>query len=56
MGLLAALEQHPGGVAGLLQHLRSKGLGDRLGAWTRGDQNSATEEEIQKGLDGTRLI
>jgi len=55
-GLLAALEQHPGGVAGLLQTLRAKGLGDRVSAWTRGEQNRATPEEIYEGLDGTVLI
>ena len=55
-GLLAALEQHPGGVAGLLQTLRGNGLGDRVNAWTMGEQNSATPEEIDKGLNGTGLI
>lgn len=55
-GFLAALEQHPGGVAGLLQTLRGTGLGDRASAWTRGEQNTATPDEIHKGLDGTGLI
>lgn len=55
-GLLAALEQHPGGVAGLLQTLRGNGLGNRVSAWTRGELNTATPEEVQQGLKGSGLI
>jgi uncharacterized protein YidB (DUF937 family) len=55
-GLLAALEQHPGGVAGLLQTLKGNGLSDRVSAWTRAEKYMATPQEVREGLKGSQLI
>jgi uncharacterized protein YidB (DUF937 family) len=55
-GLLQALEQHPGGIGGLLNSIKGNGMEDHVNAWASGQQATATPEQVQQGLDGTGLI
>ena len=55
-GLLQALEQHPGGIGGLLSSIKGNGMEDHVNAWASGQQATATPEQVQQGLDGTGLI
>ena len=55
-GLMQALEQHPGGVGGLLDSLRGNGLNEHVQAWANGQPATATPEQVQQGLGGTGLI
>ena len=55
-GLVQALEQHPGGVQGLLDSFKQNGLGDHAAAMASGEQQTTTPEQVQQGLAGTGLI
>ena len=55
-GLLQALEQHPGGIGGLLNSIKENGMENHVNAWATGQQATATPAEVQQGLDGTGLI
>lgn len=53
-GMMQALEEHPGGLSGILEHLRSSG--QPVQQWSTGEQKTATPEQIQQGLGGTGFI
>ncbi len=63
-GLLQALEEHPGGLPGVLSTFRSNGLGDHVQSWANGDngtgavvgQPASSPGQIEQGLAGTGLI
>lgn len=55
-GLMQALEQHPGGIGGLLNAIRSNGMDEHVNAWTSGQQTSATPEQVDQAVGGTGLI
>ncbi len=55
-GLMQALDEHPGGLAGLLDHFRQNGMGDHVQNWATGQQTSATPEQVQQGLGDTGFI
>jgi uncharacterized protein YidB (DUF937 family) len=55
-GFIEALSAHPEGITGILQTLKSNGLGDHVGAWAAGQAQTATPEQIQQGLGSTGLI
>jgi uncharacterized protein YidB (DUF937 family) len=55
-GLMQALEQHPGGVQGLISSFAQNGLGDHAAALASGAQTTTTPEQVQQGLAGTGLI
>jgi uncharacterized protein YidB (DUF937 family) len=55
-GLLQALEQHPGGIGGLLNSIKGNGMEDHVNAWASGQQATATPEQVQQRLDRTGLI
>jgi uncharacterized protein YidB (DUF937 family) len=54
-GLMQALDEHPGGLAAILDRFRGNGLGDQVQGWAS-DQQSATPEQMQQGLAGTGII
>lgn len=54
--LMQALQQHPGGIGGLLQNFRQNGMGEHVNQWGSGQQTTATPEQVQQGLNGTGLI
>jgi len=55
-GLMQALDEHPGGLAGVLQSFQQNGMNEHVQNWASGEQQTATPEQIQQGTDGTGLI
>nr|WP_275066530.1 YidB family protein [Acidisarcina polymorpha] len=55
-GLMQALDEHPGGLAGLLDNFKQQGMEDHVQGWATGEQPTATPEQVQQGLGGTGLI
>ncbi|HEY0162420.1 MAG TPA: YidB family protein [Edaphobacter sp.] len=55
-GFIEALTQHPEGIEGILNAMKSNGLADHVGAWANGQAQEATPEQIQQGLGSTGLI
>jgi uncharacterized protein YidB (DUF937 family) len=55
-GLIQALEQHPGGIQGVIDSFKQNGMEDHVNAMASGDQQTTTPEQVQQGLSGTGLI
>ena len=55
-GLMQALDEHPGGLAGVMQSFQQNGMGQHVQNWASGQQQTATPEQMQQGLQGTGLI
>jgi uncharacterized protein YidB (DUF937 family) len=55
-GLMQALDEHPGGLQGVMQNFRDNGMEQHVQNWSTGQQSSATSEQVQQGLGGTGLI
>jgi uncharacterized protein YidB (DUF937 family) len=55
-GLMQALEEHPGGLAGVLDHFRQNGMDQHVQNWASGQQQTATPEQIQQGLGNSGFI
>jgi uncharacterized protein YidB (DUF937 family) len=55
-GLMQALDEHPGGLAGVLQHFQQNGMGDQVQNWASGQETSATPEQVQQSLGNTDFI
>lgn len=55
-GLMQALDEHPGGLAGVMDSFRQNGMDSHVQNWTTGQQQAATPEQVQQGLGGTGLI
>ena len=55
-GLMQALDDHPGGLAGVIASLQQNGMGEHVQSWASGAQTTATPEQVQQGLHGTGLI
>lgn len=55
-GVVQALQEHPGGIGGLLDALRQNGLGQHVDAWTQGQQQPANPQQVQQALGPTGLI
>ena len=54
--LMQAVQEQPGGIAGVLQSFQQNGLGDHAQALASGQETSTTPEQVQQGLAGTGLI
>ena len=55
-GLLQALEQHPGGIGGLLNTIRGNGMEDHVNGWASGQQSTATPDQVQQAVGDTGII
>lgn len=55
-GMMQALEEHPGGLAGVLESFRNNGMDNHVQNWAMGQQQQATPDQIQQGLGGTGFI
>ena len=55
-GLMSALQEHPGGVQGLIDSFKQNGMGDHVNAMTTGEQQTTTPEQVQQGLGNTGFI
>ena len=55
-GLVQELQQHPGGLGGLLDNFRQNGMDQHVNNWASGASQTATPEQVQTGLGGTGII
>ena len=55
-GLMQALDEHPGGLSGVLDSFKQNGMEDHVQGWATGQQPTTTPEQVQQGLGGTGLI
>ncbi len=55
-GLMQALQEHPGGIGGLVESFQQNGLGGAVQQWTSGQSETASPEQVGQGLAGTGLI
>lgn len=55
-GLMQALDEHPGGLAGVISSFENNGMASHVQQWSTGQQTTATPDQIQQGLGGTDLI
>ena len=55
-GLMQALDEHPGGLAGIMDQFRQNGMSDHVQNWAAGQGQTATPAQVQQGLGGTGLI
>jgi uncharacterized protein YidB (DUF937 family) len=55
-GLMQALDEHPGGLAGVISSFQNNGMADHVQQWSTGQQQTATPDQVQQGLNGTGLI
>jgi uncharacterized protein YidB (DUF937 family) len=55
-GLIEALEQHPGGIQGVVDSFQQNGLGDHAAALASGDAATTMPEQVQQGLSGSGLL
>jgi len=55
-GLVQALQEHPGGIGGVLDALRQNGMGQHVDAWTSGQQQPADPQQVQQALGPSGLI
>jgi uncharacterized protein YidB (DUF937 family) len=55
-GLMQALEQHPGGLQGLIDNFKQNGMEQHVNSWSSGESQTATPEQVQQGLGNTGLI
>jgi uncharacterized protein YidB (DUF937 family) len=54
--LSQVMQEHPGGMGGLLSTLTQNGLGDQVQSWTGPGENKAVSpEQVQQGLGGGML-
>jgi uncharacterized protein YidB (DUF937 family) len=55
-GLMQALDEQPGGLAGILNHFRQNGMDQHVQNWATGQQTQATPDQIQQGLGNSGFI
>lgn len=55
-GLMQALDQHPGGLGGLLQNFQQNGMGQHVQNMQNGQTTPLTPDQVQQGTQGTGLI
>jgi uncharacterized protein YidB (DUF937 family) len=55
-GFIEALTQHPEGIQGVLDAFKNNGMAEHVGAWSTGQNATATPEQVQQGLGSTGLI
>ena len=55
-GMMQALEQHPGGLSGVIDSFRNNGMADHVQNWSTGQVPTATPGQIEQGLGNTGFI
>lgn len=55
-GFLQSVSQQPGGLAGVMDMFRHRGMDQHVQQWQTGQTQQATPEQVQNGLGGTGLI
>ena len=55
-GLVQALQEHPGGLQGVMQTLEQNGMGQHAQAWANGQETPVSPQQVQQGLGGSGLL
>ncbi len=55
-GVMDAIQQHPGGIGGILQTLQQNGQGAAVQQWASGQTQTASPDQVEQGLGGTGII
>ena len=55
-GVMEAIQQHPGGIGGILQSLQQNGQGGAVQQWASGNTQTASPDQVEQGLGGTGII
>jgi uncharacterized protein YidB (DUF937 family) len=55
-GVVQAVQEHPGGISGILDALRQNGMRQHVDAWTQGQQQPANPQQVQQALGPSGLI
>ena len=55
-GMMEAVQQHPGGIGGILQSFQQNGQGGAVQQWANGNTEGASPDQVEQGLGGTGLI
>ena len=55
-GLMQALDEHPGGLGGLIQNMQQNGMGDHVQNWANGSTPVASPGQVEQATQGTGLI
>ena len=55
-GMAKALDEHPGGLAGLLDQLRNNGMEQHVNSWASGQQQQASPDQIEQGLGNSGFL
>lgn len=55
-GLVEEMQNHPGGLGGLLQSFQQNGQGGMVQQWANGQAQPANPSDMETGLQGTGLI
>ncbi|WP_184222388.1 YidB family protein [Granulicella aggregans] len=55
-GMMQALEQHPGGLSGVIDSFRNNSMADHVQNWSNGQEPTATPGQIEQGLGNTGFI
>ena len=55
-GVMQALDEHPGGLAGILDEFRHNGMNEPVQQWSTGQQATASPQQIQQGLGNSGFI
>jgi uncharacterized protein YidB (DUF937 family) len=54
--LSQVMQEHPGGMDGILNQLKQNGLGDHVNSWVNpGENKSITPDQVQQGF-GTEMV
>ena len=55
--LSQVMQEHPGGMDGILNQLKQNGLGEQVQSWVSPGENKAiSPEQVQQGLSGSGLL
>ncbi len=55
-GLMAALQENPGGLGAVLENLRNNGMGAHADAIQNGETPETTTDQVDAGMAGTGLL
>ena len=55
-GFLQSLQEHPGGLGAVMDNFRNQGMDQHVNQWSTGQNQQATPDQVQNGLNGTGLL
>lgn len=55
-GLMQSLDEHPGGLSGIIDQFRNNGMDAHVQNWAAGQQTTVTPDQVQQGLGNGGFI